>query len=62
MKQPTPSPTSDQWGFGQESFRAAPSGGSEISRTPVQEGTSQRFGGSEAQKAEIGQPAGWAGF
>lgn len=63
LKQQSPTASAAEWGFGQESFKAAPSGGgSEISRSPLQGSTSQRFAGSQAKKAETGQPAGWAGF
>ncbi|ONK70160.1 uncharacterized protein A4U43_C05F30890 [Asparagus officinalis] len=60
MKQQSPTSSTDEWGFGQESFKAAPS--AEMPRSSVQGSTSQRFGASEVKKAETGQPAGWAGF
>ncbi|KAJ6836321.1 putative serine/threonine-protein kinase [Iris pallida] len=64
IKQPPASSTAtDQWGFGHDSFRADPSEGSAISRSPAEgSSTAQRFGGGEARKAEASQPAGWAGF
>ncbi|XP_061996807.1 uncharacterized protein LOC133714660 isoform X1 [Rosa rugosa] len=53
----------DSWGFGTESFSAAPTGSTQISR-PMGEGNiSQRFGDTKAMESKpASQPAGWAGF
>ncbi|XP_010678702.2 uncharacterized protein LOC104894216 [Beta vulgaris subsp. vulgaris] len=55
--------TQDKWGFGDDSFTAAPSASSRISR-PGEGNTSQRFADSNklASKNTASQPAGWAGF
>lgn len=54
----------DSWGFGTDSFSAASTGSTQISR-PMSEGNnSQRLGeakGVESSKP-ASQPAGWAGF
>lgn len=63
IKQPPASNTATgEWGFGHDSFRADPPGGSTISRSPAEGSSSQRFVGGEAKKAEPSKPAGWAGF
>lgn len=62
MKQQGATTSTGDWGFGQDSFKAAPSGGPEISRIPAGGSTSQRFGVNEVKKADGSQPAGWAGF
>jgi hypothetical protein len=53
----------DSWGFGTESFSAAPTGSTQISR-PMGEGNiSQRYGDARAMESKpASQPAGWAGF
>ncbi|XP_020692033.1 probable serine/threonine-protein kinase DDB_G0276461 isoform X1 [Dendrobium catenatum] len=61
-KQPDSKPTSDEWGFGQDSFTASPSSISLISSSPALRSSSQRFAPPNAKNVESSQPAGWAGF
>lgn len=53
----------DSWGFGTESFSAAPSNSPQISK-PISDGNNaQRFGEAKiADTKPASQPAGWAGF
>lgn len=53
----------DTWGFGTESFSAAPTGSPPISK-PISEGNNpQRFGEAKITETKpASQPAGWAGF
>uniref|UniRef100_A0A5B7A553 non-specific serine/threonine protein kinase n=1 Tax=Davidia involucrata TaxID=16924 RepID=A0A5B7A553_DAVIN len=53
----------DAWGFGTESFTAAPSATSQISRPISELNNSQHFGESKnIERKSASQPAGWAGF
>ncbi|XP_043691220.1 AP2-associated protein kinase 1-like isoform X2 [Telopea speciosissima] len=61
-KAPATSPSSQNWGFETESFRAVPAS-SQISKTAGPGNSSQRFGDSKsAESKQASQPAGWAGF
>lgn len=53
----------DSWGFGTESFSAAPSNSPQISK-PISDGNNaQRFGEAKITETKpTSQPAGWAGF
>lgn len=53
----------DSWGFGTESFSAAPSNSPQISK-PISDGNNaQRFGETKITETKpASQPAGWAGF
>ncbi|XVE76672.1 hypothetical protein DITRI_Ditri13aG0000500 [Diplodiscus trichospermus] len=56
----------DTWGFGTDSFTAAPAASSQRLKPAISEGSSsQRFGESRIREKEnrpTSQPAGWAGF
>ncbi|XP_002512151.2 AP2-associated protein kinase 1 isoform X2 [Ricinus communis] len=54
---------SESWGFGADSFTAAPAASTQTSR-PINEGnSSQHFSGTKIMESQAAtQPAGWAGF
>ncbi|XP_065618523.1 uncharacterized protein LOC112026703 [Quercus suber] len=53
----------DSWGFGTESFSAAPSNSPQISKPISDRNNAQRFGETKITETKpASQPAGWAGF
>lgn len=54
----------DTWGFGSDSFTAAPAASPQRLKPPISEGSSsQRYGESTTKENHpTSQPAGWAGF